>query len=181
MMKRVITYFKPKPETKNMKIGRDQEKNALENYARNSPDPLIRLGLIVHPTCPWLGCSPDGYVDVATKTVIEVKTLINEKNDQFQIALNKVSYLKFSNGKFVLKEKHKYYAQIQVNMFLLRCGVGHLVVYNYKTDEIKVIVVALDDSFVNKLVSVLQQVYFTFMLPYIYENFVTDEDKTKYE
>lgn len=180
MSKRVSVYYKPKPQTKNMKIGSEQESKALASFSRNYSYPIMRLGLIVHPSCPWLGCSPDGFI-VSSNTVIEVKTLINERNEDFETALRSVRYLKFSNGSFELREKHKYYAQIQINMFLLRCEKGQLIIYNYKSDEIRLVDVEFNSCFVNSLIDVLQKVYFKYMLSYIFENFLTEEDKRKYQ
>lgn len=59
---------------------------------------VAKVGLVVHPTCPWFGCSPDGFV-FKTNTVIEVKTMMNETDLLFDEALRSVAYLKYCEGK----------------------------------------------------------------------------------
>lgn len=78
------------------------------------------LGLVVHPKMPWLGASPDG-VCVDKNLLIEIKCLIPTDSVDFASALAKVNYLKYDTleQKYKLKEKHKYYAQIQLGMLLL--------------------------------------------------------------
>lgn len=180
MSKRIVSYYQPKPQIKNFQIGRREEANAFLAYQRIFQNPVSKLGFLVHPSCPWFGCSPDGYC-IECNIVIEIKILINEKNEDFKDALRKTAYLKYNNETFQLKEKHKYYAQVQVNMLLLKSKTCHLVIYNYKTDEIEIVIVKFDEEFANNLLSVLCNVYFHHMLPYIFEKFVTEKDKLKYQ
>lgn len=134
------------------------------------------MGLLDHPTCPWLGCSPDGIV-LETKTVLEIKTIMNEKNLPFDEALRSVAYLKFCNGDYTLREKHSHNAQIQLNMHLLGAHKADLVVHNYKSKEIKIVPVVYNKQFCLDLINVLKCVHFNFALAYIFENRTTEAEK----
>lgn len=177
---KIGNYFKEKPKLKAFEIGRREEANALIIYEHETNTKVTRIGLIVHPTCPWLGCSPDGFV-LETKTIVEVKTLLNDSNEPFNVAVNAIKYLLLSNDQYTLRTKHLYYGQIQLNMHLMHSTKADLVIHNYKTKEIKIINVKYDAQFCTELVRSLRTIYFTHALPYIYEHFVTEIDKKNYE
>lgn len=172
-------YFKPKPNLKNFSVGRDEEEKAIKLYESQSKNKVIKIGLVVHPSCPWLGCSPDGFVS-EKNTVVEVKTLINNNNLPFHDALNEAKYLGKRNGSFFLKEKHLYHAQIQINMHLLRASKADLVIYNYRSSQIEILSVNYNQKFVLELVESLKSVYFSHVLSYVFQHFLTETDQNKY-
>ncbi|KAG4072501.1 hypothetical protein HA402_012648 [Bradysia odoriphaga] len=178
-MSKIRNYYKEKPNLESFKIGRREEENGLRLYEKETGREVIKLGIIVHPSCPWLACSPDGFV-LDTKTVVEVKTLTNA-TEPFDSALSSIKYLCNTNGSFQLRKKHVYYGQIQLNMHLLCCKNADLVIHNYKFKEISIINVRYDEDFCSQLISSLQSVFFQHALTYIYEHFVTETDKKKYE
>lgn len=177
--KKVAAYYKPKPDNKNFKIGRREEEHAINLYEQKYQKKVTKMGLLVHPTCPWLGCSPDGII-LQTKTVIEIKTIMNEEDLPFGVALRSVAYLKLCEGRYKLRQKHSHNAQIQLSMHLLGAFRGQLVVHNYKSKEILVVEVDYDKDFCLALIGTLKSVYFNFALPYIFENFTTEADKVMY-
>lgn len=177
---KIETYYRTKPDLKNFKIGRREEGNAIYLYENITQSKVTKVGLIVHPTCPWLGCSPDGFV-LETKTIVEVKTLMNDNNLPFDDAKRAVAYLKFSEGKYLLRQKHSHYCQIQLNMHLLQALKGDLIVHNYKSNEILIINVDYDNEFCLNVIESLKSIYFEHALPFIFQNFTTESDKKKYE
>lgn len=177
--KKIDRYFKAKPVLKNLKIGRQEEHNAIKLYEIETKHTVTKFGLVLQPSCPWLGCSPDGFV-LKSNIVVEVKTLMNESNENFQLALSRVVYLNQIQGKYFLKEKHKHYAQIQIYMHLLDSVQADLVIHNYRSKEILIITVEYNKTYVMELISTLKYVYFDRILPYVFENFTTLEDKKKY-
>lgn len=177
---KIQAYYRPKPDLKNFKIGRREEQNAIPLYENLTETNVTKVGLVVHPTCPWLGCSPDGFV-FETRTVIEIKTLMNEKNLQFTEALKSVPYLKHCDGRYTLREKHSHYCQIQLNMHLLCILKGDLIVHNYKSKEILIVNVVYNKQFCLDVIESLKTIYFTHALPHIFQNFTTETDKRNYE
>ncbi len=177
---KIEVYYRPKPDLKNFKIGRREEINAIPLYEKFTKSKVTKVGSVVHPTCPWLGCSPDGLV-VESKTVIEIKTLMNEDNLPFIEAQKKVSYLKFCDGRYILRQNHSHYCQIQLNMHLLCVLKGNLIVHNYKSKEILIVDVDYDNQFCLRVIESLKIIYFDHALPHIFQNLITESDKKKYE
>lgn len=176
---KIANYFKAKPNLKNFEIGHREEENGLHLYENETKSKVTKIGLVVHPSCPWLGCSPDGFV-LETKTVVEVKTLLNNANQPFHVAVSSIKYLLLTNGRYVLRKKHLYYGQIQLNMHLLRALKADLVIHNYKSKEILKVNVDYDKEFCSELIKSLQSIFLNYALPYMYENFVTETDKQQY-
>lgn len=176
---KINAYYRTKPDLKNFKIGRREETNAIALYEKFTKNKVTKVGLLVQPTCPWLGCSPDGFV-FETETVVEIKTLMNEDNLPFVDALKSVSYLK-SGEEYTLREKHSHYAQVQINMHLFCVRKANLIVHNYKSKEILIINVDYDKQFCFNLIETLKSVYFHHTLPYVFENFTTEKDKKIYK
>lgn len=176
---KIRSYYKTKPNCKNFEIGHREERNAIKLYESKTKRKVSKLGLLVHPTCPWIGCSPDGFV-LESKTLVEDKTLINDDNKDFKVALKSVKYLKVNTGCYVLREKHKIYGQCQINMHFLSAVKTDLVIHNYKSNEIKIIIVNYDKEFVCQLLNSLEFIYTHYALPFIFKNFTTASDKQKY-
>ena len=109
-----------------MKRGIDMESHASMVYAQNARKNGVNLfpsGIILHPKCPWLGCSPDRKVydlEVAHNGqnpfgLLEIK-VVQEGTDNF----DKVQYLQrdADSGVFHLKQNHIYFLQIQCQLGL---------------------------------------------------------------
>lgn len=175
---KIRNYYKQKPNLECFKIGRKEEANGLKLYERQTGTTVEKIGLVVHPSCPWLACSPDGVV-LDTKTVVEVKTL-TKANEPIDVVLSSVKYLCKKDGKVELRKKHLYYGQIQLNMHLLQCKNADMVIHNFKLKEILIVGVVYDEEFCLQLVNALKSVFYNHALPYIYENCVTDTDKKNY-
>lgn len=177
--KKVETYFKKKPNCKNFQIGLREESNAIRLYEIDKNVTVTKFGIIINPSCPWLACSPDS-VSITKDTVIEVKTLMNEENQDFETLLSSTKFLQKQGNSYELRKKHKHYAQAQINMFLLNIKNCDLVVFNYKSKEYRIVEVPYNEEFLQDLVSSLCYIYFKYVLKYVFENFVTKKDKKLY-
>lgn len=78
---------------------------------------------------------------------------MNEKKKSFSYILNSTSYLKKdeTNGQYLLKKKHKYYAQVQINMFLLNVKNCDFVIYKYQIKRCVIISVPFDDTLIEEI------------------------------
>lgn len=67
---KIAMYYRIQPDRQCFKIGRREEKNAIALYEKEKKTKVAKVGLVVPPTCPWLGCSSDGFV-FETKTLVK--------------------------------------------------------------------------------------------------------------
>lgn len=113
-------------QTPQMKRGVDLECHAAMSYANNAKGGKVNLfpsGLIIHPKCPWLGCSPDRKVfdlEALSKGqnpfgLLEVK-VVKEGETSF----DNVRYLTrdSSSNQYTLKTSDIYYYQVQCQLGL---------------------------------------------------------------
>jgi hypothetical protein len=150
--------------------GKKTEKLAFECYKQEEPD-VKSCGLAINPDLCWLGCSPDGIV-VAKRKILEIKCpTAFEKTD---VVPNQVSFLKqvTENNieRYILKEKHPFYGQIQLNLHILNCETADLVIYSKFAKRYIKVVVPYDYKFTTTLVNRLKTVYFENLLPIIYQD-----------
>jgi len=129
----------------------------------------IQCGLIIHAKYPWLCASPDSLVlskEGDIYKVLEIKCPISCKkkpivNDETGV-LN-LSYLKYENGKIILKKSHQYYTQCQILMFVTGLRSCDLFIYN----SIKPVLICIekDDIFLRQVLLKLECFYFKYFLP----------------
>lgn len=166
------TYNSPKLNLKNFKIGIENEPKAFNKYLNIFNVQNVRMGLVVHPASPWIGYSPDGFI-VSTNVLIEIKTAVIKKIDSsisMEQLLSRLSYLKKIDDQYFLKQRHKYYGQIQLGMFILNSNKCHFIIYHPGIDDIYVIEIYRDDDFLSSFIINLRKVYFDIILPYIEVN-----------
>ena len=101
-----------------MRRGIELEAKAAMAYANKAKGGSVNLfpsGLIIHPKCPWLGCSPDRKVyDLQSLQdgynpfgLLEIKVVKEGETD-----FANVSYLTITN-EYTLKKTHIYFYQVQ--------------------------------------------------------------------
>ena len=90
---------------------------------------VIQCGLILDPDFPFMGATPDGLVNCKcySSGVLKIKSPFSRKHNCFKTAAseNPSFFLVDDNGCLKLKEDHKYYYQVQLQMKLCRvyyCG-----------------------------------------------------------
>ena len=75
-------------------------------------------------------------------------------------------YIVFDEENAHLKEKHKYYGQVQLGMYVLSVKRCDFVLYG--KDGIAIIHVYRDNAFISSLLVSLHRVYFRVLLPHLY-------------
>lgn len=109
-----------------MKYGLESEPKAINKYEDQTKVKVCQTGLWVNPKFPFLGCSPDGLVN--DKGLVEIKSLKIFKNNSIEdITSGKVLLPKdtinrqcfaIKDGKCVLRPKHVYYYQVQMQLLV---------------------------------------------------------------
>lgn len=166
--KKINNLIHPKQYvSKHMRYGIDTEQFALDAYIRDSNTNVTKMGLVVHPTACWLGCSPDG-VDIENEILLEIKC----PNLGQELNLNDLQKnLPYLDKTFQLKTKHIYYGQVQLNLFILNFKMCHFLIYSKAEDKCLCVEVAYDDHFVrNIMIPKLAHTYFTRILPALNNN-----------
>lgn len=177
--KKISNYLNPKCfETKQMKYGKITEEKAFKCYKQKHNCNVKKTGFVISLTEPWLGASPDG-LDIHSKNILEIKCPAAGKDQSIEWILQNCEatkrYLKIETNEqtgkttATLNPKHAYYAQVQVNMFILNCKSADFLIYSEKEDDLFIVQVEYDLSFTESLINTLRDVYITKMLPAIVE------------
>ncbi|XP_055529000.1 uncharacterized protein LOC129721006 [Wyeomyia smithii] len=140
------------------------EKQAVAAYERDFGKDVLRCGFVIPPHIPWLGCSPDGII-VDEEKVIEIKCPEAGKHKCLNDFIGELPYLtKLSS----LRKSHAYYAQVQLNIFILKCKSADFLIYSAYEDKCYVQEIKFDAEYVRSLMAVLKEVYFNVFLKYLY-------------
>jgi len=124
---------------------------------------IVELGFLMNPIVPWLGFSPDGII-----CVNNTLKLWENKTASGKAAVGKgadtlcyfVNYME--GGK--LRNKHKYYGQVQLGMLLTSTLSCDFTVYCYTKKEIYVDSIMFNEKFCLDMVDALTKVYFSHIL-----------------
>ncbi|KAJ8914902.1 hypothetical protein NQ315_016056, partial [Exocentrus adspersus] len=134
-------YFWPKSFTnKYIKHGLKYEDAARTAFENKTKMVVAKCGMIISPQNKWLGFSPDGVIidtNGYSIALLEIKCLYDGASLTIESALQSCSFVVKENGKYFLKQKHKYFGQIQLGLSMLNLKVCYLVLY-----------ASFDDSFV---------------------------------
>lgn len=171
--RKIQQYIKPKTLlTKEMRYGKQFEENAFLCYSRKRNPLIQKTGFVIQYDEPWIGGSPDG-IDTLSGLILEIKCPFSGKENSIEWIIENCPvtkrYLKVQelNGdkRFTLNKKHTYYAQVQVNMWVMKCAKADFIIYSSKDDDFVVVEVDYDKHFVNDLKNALKIVYFNYVLP----------------
>jgi len=102
---------------------------------------IIKLEFLININCPWLGISPDGFIEKLNDYfLIEIKCPIYGKKFSVSNLIIKLKYIKVSNEcRLTLNKNHSYYGQIQLGLLLCYLKMAYLVIYASVGDSIIVI------------------------------------------
>ena len=128
---------------------------------------IAETGLVIDPTVPIMGASPDGIISCACceKAILEIKCCHSRQNELVKDIAQSGTYHVYldGNGDMKLKETSPWYSQIVAEMAITGCERGVLVVFTNKGIE------SCDVQFSPDHWQTLKQkclaVYETFILP----------------
>lgn len=157
-----------KPLEKNissLKYGKETEPLALKCYKeRNLQHKIATVGLVVDPSIPFLGCSPDGVV-VGQQKLLEIKCPTAGEKVPLNEFIGQLKYVDYRDGNYLLRRKHAYYGQVQLSMYILKLKSADFIIYSRFENDYLCIDVKYDAEFVRDLLIVLTSVYFNVFLP----------------
>lgn len=171
--KKIQSYLSPKSlHTKAIQYGKEVEKFAFNSY-KAKRNPLIKkCGFVISFEEPWMGVSPDG-VDPLNRLLLEIKCPLLGADHGINWVIDECkatrSYIRRVESSIQLNRNHKYFAQVQLAMYVMKLPKCDFIVYSKFEDDFAIAEVDYDEAYTLQLVSVLKTVYFTHMLPQIVE------------
>lgn len=110
-----ILGYNNKIQTGHMRDGICSEGEIIEQYMKITNNKVQKSGFFVSKTHPFLGASPDGLID--DDGSIEVKKIHPHYNETLEAALKRLHIVKDVDGCLIVNENHKYYYQMQQQLF----------------------------------------------------------------
>ena len=143
------------------------EVKARNAYTTRTGFKVRTCGLVVNPSLPWLGASPDGLAkDPLEESVglLEIKCPYTYRLSAVEDTASDPNFFtKMIDGKVTLKHDHKHYYQIQGQMALCRVSWCDFVIYTHCDFTIERI--KFNEDFWDSIQEKLTQFYFKYILP----------------
>ena len=116
---------------------------ALKKFSEMTGKKVLKSGLCVHPDYPFLGASPDAFVE-GEEAVCEVKCPYNGRKKKISPGKD-FSFLEEVDGEIHLKKNHNYYYQVIGQLKLSKRSFCYFIVYTF--EDIFVEKIAMDEEF----------------------------------
>ena len=139
LIKRICYPEGFKFKAKSTQWGLEHEKSAIEKYCTETKNSHSNLtytasGLVLNPSYPYIGATPDGIVQCSCceKRVLEVKCPYSCRDRSFKDSIDDSNFClnSSSEGDFMLKSSHAYYYQVQMQMALCETNYCDFVVWS---------------------------------------------------
>lgn len=155
-----------------IQYGKKNESVAAERYATTMRAAghnvtLQHCGLAVHPSCPWLGASPDRLAfdpEEGTYGVVEIKCPYSLKDSEANTVTTKNFCLTFVDDTPQLKRDDEYFYQVLGQMAVTECQWADFVVFSEKWIAVERIY--FDQQKWDNVKAQLDYFFFTTALPY---------------
>ena len=177
-------------QTKEMNWGVQMERTSIRQYCavqkqRHTEFIIEQTGLHVSMNYPFLAGSPDALISCLCcgKGVLEVKNPFNSRYKTISeiVQSDSMSCLEESNGQIALKKSHKYYAQVQCEMYVSGCKYGDFVLRTCaKSDNIFIERIDIHDEFVASMIKKCEIVYRRVMVPELFNQSVHHASNVKF-
>lgn len=155
-----------------VKWGVDHEDECRQAYTNHQQNHHLDLtcspcGFFIHTSHPFLGVSPDGIVNCTCcgRGTIEVKCPFKHKDVTVpQAAKSDKNFCLDAN--LTLKTSHRYFTQVQMQMFITNCQYCDFVVYTKCQPEASMVIVRvpIDLDFCHKLIHKCENFFKSFVI-----------------
>ena len=153
---------------KYMQWGKDMESIAITKYAQtitafHQDIKISQSGLVISPKLPYLAASPDGirHCSCHEKCLIEIKCPYTLKDKDPTKCFGIDSFCIDATGN--LKKSHRYYAQVQMQMYVTLIDTCDFVVYTEK--DIFITKIEKDSAFIDSMVVKSTKFFFNHLMP----------------
>ena len=112
--------------------GNTYESVALKKFSEITGKNITKSGLCVDPELPYLGATPDGFVQ-DEDAIVEVKSpYVARRKKITSVTRKHFAFLEEVDGKMRLKRNHQYFFQIMGQMRLSKKSHGYFIVYTFE-------------------------------------------------
>ena len=124
---------------------------------------ISKSGLVICEEKPFLGVSPDGCVlcKCCGKGLLEIKCPYKYRDSSLTDALKETDF--YIDEKYRLKEKHKYYAQVQLQMYV--CVADYVDFLVWTPVDCLIMRVKRNDDFICEMMTKLENIWIRHILP----------------
>ena len=156
-----VLMYKPNIQTKLMKEGIDMEPKILERFSKETGNVVRKCGFFISETHPFLGASPDGITE--KERLVEIKKVTSKDGESREGTLCRLGIYKRNKEKIVLNKNHKYFYQLQQQLFCSKYKQSHFIVSDgvWLNHEL----VEFNDDFWRGPLQELEKFYFQNLLP----------------
>ena len=127
---------------------------------------VTESGLVVDSGEPWLGASLDGIISVnGEKHLVEVKCPYSAWDMTVDEAVSSIKAFCLSQegDTFILKQSHRYYYQVQVQLHVCKLTKCYFVVWT--PEDMFSTTIGVDHDFLQTIIPKLRSYYFQELLP----------------
>ena len=151
--------------------GNTYEPIALKKFTEVTGKALKKSGFCVDPNMPFLGASPDSFVQ-NEDAVVEAKCPFVGRNQKISPGKNFNFLEKVVDGghgqdHMRLKRNHKYFYQLVGQMKIAKKNIGYFIVYTYKDFFYEKVNLEEAEAIFNKMLPKLSYFYYQHYLPYV--------------
>ena len=156
-----VLMQKTAKQTTKMKEGIVMEPQIIKRFSEKTGHKITKCGFFISEKCPFLGASPDGITEEGN--IIEVKKVTSKGNEDASDTLCRLGIYQRKGSDIFINKKHRYYHQIQQQLFCANKKLCHFIVSNGEWLKIEDIV--FYQIFWNETVTKLENFYFSNIFP----------------
>ena len=157
-----VLMYGAKVQTRAMKEGIEWEPKIIEQFKKETGHQVHKMGFVISESHPFLGASPDGITEEGK--LVEVKKVVSKEGEFLSDTLCRLSiYKRSADGKISLNRNHKYFYQIQQQLFCTKLEACHFIICN--GEEIHTDIVVFHLNFWNEILPKLEAFYYEHMFP----------------
>ena len=160
-------------QTNAMKDGIESESSIIQTFEHETGNKVLKSGFFISDTHPFLGASPDGLVD--EDKIVEVKKIVLKEGESLEDGMCRLGiYKRFEQ--LVLNNNHKYYYQIQQQLFCAKRSICYFIVSSARGTHRDT--VQFDSAFWENILPRLESFYFDHVFPeLVYPRILTGESR----
>lgn len=148
-------------QTRAMKEGIEWEPKIIEKFTNETGHQVKKTGFLISESHPFLGASPDGMTDKGN--LVEIKKVTSREGENLQDTMCRLYIYKRNEDQLLINKTHKYFYQIQQQLFCGKLQYCHFVISN--GDEMFHELVTFDATFWEVTLLKLEKFYFHNIFP----------------
>ncbi|PFX31615.1 uncharacterized protein LOC111321917 [Stylophora pistillata] len=147
---------------------------AVKIFEHETGNKVLKSGFFISDTHPFLGASPDGLVD--EDKIVEVKKIVLKEGESLEDGMCRLGIYKRFEQQLVLNNNHKYYYQIQQQLFCAKRSICYFIVSSVRGTHRDT--VQFDSAFWENIMPRLESFYFDHVFPeLVYPRILTGESR----